>query len=179
MGFEPTRVLPRRILSPLRLPFRHRPGYDAIYGIHIGADYYMLCSVRKSEIQKSVRAQCVFHVAPVTQSKRSPVCPMGVKGMVYCPNLPMLTHRWPACVGCRQHPAGVSNSILPEYTVSQPQKTHFRGRYGRCYRIGVSFSLLGSGRRHPPARRTSSAPLSIPSTPETPLVPRHVSGRST
>jgi hypothetical protein len=26
VGFEPTRVLPRRILSPLRLPFRHRPG---------------------------------------------------------------------------------------------------------------------------------------------------------
>ncbi len=25
VGFEPTRVLPRRILSPLRLPFRHLP----------------------------------------------------------------------------------------------------------------------------------------------------------
>lgn len=26
VGLEPTWVLPRRILSPLRLPFRHRPG---------------------------------------------------------------------------------------------------------------------------------------------------------
>ena len=26
VGFEPTWVLTRRILSPLRLPFRHRPG---------------------------------------------------------------------------------------------------------------------------------------------------------
>ncbi len=25
VGFEPTRSCPRRILSPLRLPFRHRP----------------------------------------------------------------------------------------------------------------------------------------------------------
>ena len=25
VGFEPTRALARRILSPLRLPFRHRP----------------------------------------------------------------------------------------------------------------------------------------------------------
>ena len=27
VGFEPTRGLPRRILSPLRLPFRHRPWF--------------------------------------------------------------------------------------------------------------------------------------------------------
>ena len=31
VGFEPTRVLPRRILSPLRLPFRHRPKRGTIW----------------------------------------------------------------------------------------------------------------------------------------------------
>ena len=46
VGFEPTRGLPRRILSPLRLPFRHRPsmlepstGFNVIKGLRITVFY--------------------------------------------------------------------------------------------------------------------------------------------
>jgi hypothetical protein len=33
VGFEPTRGRPRRILSPLRLPFRHSPSFQSIISL--------------------------------------------------------------------------------------------------------------------------------------------------